>query len=187
MAVRSRIARPRSPAMARSWRISATISGPASIWVWGPTRRRTIWSRRCARQRYSPALLRAATIGGATALMRDDLGRIAPNSKAELVLVDLTVPQMRPVRDPLRSFIYHAADRAVRDVFVDGRQVVADHKVLTMNQDDAADRLAGAAAPHVGGGRAAGLSRPQRRADLSAQPAYGRMNAQPLSQPYSCG
>jgi cytosine/adenosine deaminase-related metal-dependent hydrolase len=89
-------------------------------------------------------LLDAATIGGARALLRDDLGRISPNSKADLVLVDLTVPQMRPVRDPLRSFIYHAADRAVCDVFVDGQQVVADRRVLTMDQDDAADRLAGA-------------------------------------------
>jgi cytosine/adenosine deaminase-related metal-dependent hydrolase len=92
----------------------------------------------------SSDLLHAATIGGANALLRDDLGRIAPNCRADLVLVDLTVPQMRPVRDPLRSFIYHAADRAVRDVFVDGRQVVADRRVLTMDQDDAADRLAGA-------------------------------------------
>ncbi|HMD64912.1 MAG TPA: amidohydrolase family protein [Stellaceae bacterium] len=89
-------------------------------------------------------LLHAATIGGAKALMRVDLGRIAPNAKADLVLVDLTVPQMRPVRDPLRSFIYHAADRAVRDVFVDGQQVVANRQVLTMNQNEAADRLAGA-------------------------------------------
>jgi 5-methylthioadenosine/S-adenosylhomocysteine deaminase len=89
-------------------------------------------------------LLHAATIGGARALMRDDLGRIAPNSKADLVLIDLTVPQMRPARDPLRSFIYHAADRAVRDVFIDGRQVVADGKVLTLDQKDAAGRLADA-------------------------------------------
>ena len=89
-------------------------------------------------------LLHAATVGGARALMRDDLGRIAPNGKADVVLVDLTVPQMRPVRDPLRSFIYHAADRAVCDVFVDGRQVVANRKVLTLDQDDAADRLVGA-------------------------------------------
>ena len=86
-------------------------------------------------------LLQAATIGGARALMRDDLGRIAPNKKADLVLVDLTVAQMRPARDPLRSFVYHAADRAVRDVFVDGQQVVADRKVLTLDQDDAAERL----------------------------------------------
>jgi 5-methylthioadenosine/S-adenosylhomocysteine deaminase len=89
-------------------------------------------------------LLHAATVGGAMALMRDDLGRIAPNKKADIVLVDLTVPQMRPARDPLRSFVYHAADRAVRDVFVDGRQIVADSKVLTLDQRDAAERLAGA-------------------------------------------
>jgi cytosine/adenosine deaminase-related metal-dependent hydrolase len=89
-------------------------------------------------------LLTAATVGGAKSLLRTDLGRIAPNKKADLVLVDLTVPQMRPVRDPLRSFVYHAADRAVRDVFVDGRQVVAEHKVLTLDQDQAAGRLADA-------------------------------------------
>ena len=89
-------------------------------------------------------LLHAATIGGAKALMRDDLGRIAPNKKADVVLVDLTVPQMRPARDPLRSFVYHAGDRAVRDVFVDGQPVVAEGKVLTLDQNDAADRLVGA-------------------------------------------
>ena len=89
-------------------------------------------------------LLHAATIGGAKALMRDDLGRIAPNKKADVVLVDLTVPQMRPAHDPLRSFVYHAGDRAVRDVFVDGQPVVADGKVLTLDQNDAADRLVGA-------------------------------------------
>jgi len=88
--------------------------------------------------------LHAATAGGATALLRDDIGRLAPGKKADLVLVDLATPQMQPARDPLRSFIYHAADRAVRDVFVDGIQVVADRKVLTMDQQDAAIRLAAA-------------------------------------------
>jgi 5-methylthioadenosine/S-adenosylhomocysteine deaminase len=53
-------------------------------------------------------------------------------------------PLYRGVRDPLRSFIYHAADRAVRDVFVGGRQIVADGKVLTLDQRDAAERVAGA-------------------------------------------
>jgi len=90
--------------------------------------------------------LHAATAGGATALLRDDIGRLAPGKKADLVLVDLATPQMQPPRDPLRSFVYHAADRAVRDVFVDGIQVVADRKVLTMDQADAAIRLAAAQA-----------------------------------------
>jgi cytosine/adenosine deaminase-related metal-dependent hydrolase len=88
--------------------------------------------------------LHAATAGGAAALLRDDIGRLAPGKKADLVLVDLSTPQMQPARDPLRSFVYHAADRAVRDVFVDGIQVVADRKVLTMDQQNAAIRLAAA-------------------------------------------
>ena len=86
-------------------------------------------------------MLHAATVGGAKALLRDDLGRVAPGMKADLVLVDLTVPQMVPARDPVRSLIYHAADRAVRDVFVDGRQAVGDGKVLTLDQKDAGRRL----------------------------------------------
>ena len=48
---------------------------------------------------------------------------------------------MQPARDPLRSFVYHAADRAVCDVFVDGRQVVADGRVLTLDQAAAGGRL----------------------------------------------
>jgi len=86
-------------------------------------------------------LLHAATVGGAKALMREDLGRIAAEKKADLVIVDLAVPQMIPARDPLRSFVYHAADRAVRDVFVDGRQVVAEGKVVTLDQAAAGERL----------------------------------------------
>jgi 5-methylthioadenosine/S-adenosylhomocysteine deaminase len=60
------------------------------------------------------------------------------------VLVDLTAPQMVPARDPLHSFIYHAADRAVRDVFVDGCQIVAAGKVVTLDQAEAGQRLADA-------------------------------------------
>jgi cytosine/adenosine deaminase-related metal-dependent hydrolase len=87
-------------------------------------------------------LLHAATVGGAKALMREDLGRIGVGKKADLVMVDLTIAQMMPARDPLRSFVYHAADRAVRDVFVDGRQVVAEGKVRTLAQAAAGERLA---------------------------------------------
>ena len=91
-------------------------------------------------------MLHAATVGGANAVMRQDLGRLAPGMKADIVLVDLEVSDMVPARDPLRSLVYHAAERAVREVYVDGRQVVADFKVLTLDQADAAGRLAEAQA-----------------------------------------
>jgi cytosine/adenosine deaminase-related metal-dependent hydrolase len=83
----------------------------------------------------------AATVGGATALGRSDLGRLAPGMKADLVLVDLTDPGMIPVRDPLRSLVYTAAERAVLDVYVDGIRVVANRQVLTLDRAAAAGRL----------------------------------------------
>jgi cytosine/adenosine deaminase-related metal-dependent hydrolase len=89
----------------------------------------------------SADLFHAATVGGANALMRDDIGRLAPGKKADIVLVDLACPQMQPDRDPLKSLIYHAADRAVRDVFVDGRQVVAKGRVVTLDQQAAGGKL----------------------------------------------
>ena len=56
----------------------------------------------------------------------------------DLVLVDLTHPMMQPTREPLRSLIYSAAERAVRNVFIAGRQVVKDGRVSTMDYAAAA-------------------------------------------------
>jgi len=116
-------------------------------------------------------LFHAATVGGARALQRDDIGRLAPGAKADLVLVDVTHPLMQPARDPLRSLVYTAADRAVRDVFVDGRQLVEDGRVLSI------DRAAALAE----------LSEAQRRmeADVPETDYAGRHSAEiaPLSLP----
>jgi hypothetical protein len=46
-----------------------------------------------------------------------------------------------PARDPLRSLIFHAADRAIRDVYAAGRRVVADGQVTTLDHRAAAERL----------------------------------------------
>ncbi|MBN8891581.1 MAG: N-ethylammeline chlorohydrolase [Rhodospirillales bacterium 70-18] len=86
-------------------------------------------------------LFTAATIGGARALGRDDIGRLAPFCRADMVMVDTTIPRMRPGRDPLRSLIYSAGDRAVHTVFVDGHMVVQDGRLLTMDYAAAADAL----------------------------------------------
>lgn len=87
-------------------------------------------------------LFHAATVGGARALGQDDLGKLARGCKADLVLVDLHHPAMLPARDPLRSLIFHAADRAVREVYVAGRQVVAAGEVVTLDHRAAGERLA---------------------------------------------
>jgi 5-methylthioadenosine/S-adenosylhomocysteine deaminase len=86
-------------------------------------------------------LFHAATVGGAKALMRDDIGRLATDCKADIVAVDLRIPEMMPARDPLRSLIFHAADRGVCDVWIDGRQVVAQGNVLTLDPVKAGETL----------------------------------------------
>lgn len=78
-------------------------------------------------------VLHAATVGGAKALRRDDIGRLAPGCKADLSLVDLSHPAMQPLRDPLKSLVFSGLERPIRDVFVDGRQVVADGEVTTID------------------------------------------------------
>ena len=86
-------------------------------------------------------IFHAATVGGASALGRDDLGRISVGARADLVAIDLAHPAMRPVREPLRTLIVVAAERAVRDVWVDGERVVADGKILTIDLGAELDRL----------------------------------------------
>ena len=96
-----------------------------------------------------------ATVGGAKALGRTDIGRISVGAKADLVSIDLTDPSMRPLRDPLKSLIYSAADRPVRDVWIDGRQVVFAGKVPQIDVEaaalavEAAQRAAEISVPEV--------------------------------------
>ena len=86
-------------------------------------------------------LFDAATVGGAKALGRDDIGRLAPGCRADFVVVDATHPMMRPGRDPMRSLIYAAGDRALKAVYVDGQKVVEDGEVLTIDYRAAAAHL----------------------------------------------
>ena len=86
-------------------------------------------------------LMNAATLGGARCLARDDLGRIEQGARADLVLIDSKHPAMMPLREPLRSLVYVAAERAIRAVYVDGRKVVEDGRCLTIDLADASERL----------------------------------------------
>ncbi len=86
-------------------------------------------------------IFNAATIGGARALGRDDIGRLAVGCKADVVIVDCAHPAMRPCHDPLRSLFYSASDRAVAHAFVDGEQIVRDQKVLTIDYEAASAAL----------------------------------------------
>jgi 5-methylthioadenosine/S-adenosylhomocysteine deaminase len=62
----------------------------------------------------------AATLGGARALGRDDLGRVAPGAKADLLLWNGDSLFMTPLRDPVRNLVYSAAAEDLDTVLIDG-------------------------------------------------------------------
>lgn len=66
----------------------------------------------------------AATLGGARALGRADLGRLAPGMQADITVVSLGHFGDGVVEDPLRTLVLNGTARQVTDTFVAGRPVV---------------------------------------------------------------
>jgi 5-methylthioadenosine/S-adenosylhomocysteine deaminase len=76
----------------------------------------------------------AATLGGAQALGRDDLGRIAAGATADLVLWKASSWAMTPLRDPIKNIVYNATPEDVDRVWVGGRLVVDGGRVLAADE-----------------------------------------------------
>src|ERR671933_3001343 len=77
-----------------------------------------------------------AVLGGATGLnMADELGSLTVGKKADLVLYDLTTLSLLPRTDPIGLLILGRPTNAVDSVWVNGKQVVADGKVTTIDVD----------------------------------------------------
>jgi cytosine/adenosine deaminase-related metal-dependent hydrolase len=76
----------------------------------------------------------AATVGGANALGRDDLGRLAPGAKADVTIIDMRHLHIGPADDPIRSLVHYASQRDVEHVFVDGRQVVESGHLVGVDE-----------------------------------------------------
>lgn len=74
-------------------------------------------------------LFRAATLGGAQALGRDDLGRLAPGAKADVTVVDLRDLRSGVSDDPIRTMLYNTTGAQVRTVIINGRTVMEDRRI----------------------------------------------------------
>ncbi len=79
-------------------------------------------------------VLQMATINGARALAAEDrLGSITPGKRADFVLLDITGPHAAPIFDPINHLVFAAGRGDVRDVFVSGRQVVRDGRLVNVD------------------------------------------------------
>ena len=79
--------------------------------------------------------MRAATTGGAaTAHLHKEIGAIRPGMRADLAILDLRDPAFVPFNSAARQLVYGEGGRGVETVIVDGRIVMRDRKLLTLDE-----------------------------------------------------
>jgi len=80
--------------------------------------------------------LHMATAGGARALgMQEQIGRLVNGLKADIVIMDMHKPHLYPLFDIYAQIVYAAASSDVHTVIIDGRVVLENCRVLTLDED----------------------------------------------------
>ncbi len=78
-------------------------------------------------------VLYSATRAGALAQGREDCGLMKEGFKADLIVVDADVPNMRPLHDPVNGLVYSADGKDVLMTMVDGEIVYRDGEYKTID------------------------------------------------------
>ena len=79
-------------------------------------------------------VFRAATEGSAGILGFDRLGRLEPGYRADIVFLDISHINYVPLRNPLRQVVLTENGAAIHSVMVDGRFVLRDGRMLTIDE-----------------------------------------------------
>ncbi len=78
---------------------------------------------------------RAATLGGAKALGRNDLGRLAAGAKADITIIDLSKLRSGAIDDPIRTLLMNCNGADVHTVIINGRIVVQDGRIPGLDME----------------------------------------------------
>jgi cytosine/adenosine deaminase-related metal-dependent hydrolase len=90
----------------------------------------------------------AATLGGARSLGRDDIGRLAPGAKADIIIIALDgrgTLRFGPVRDPVKSLIDCGIGDDVETVIVDGKVCMEQGRIPGVDFAELRERAQAAA------------------------------------------
>jgi cytosine/adenosine deaminase-related metal-dependent hydrolase len=83
----------------------------------------------------APKILETLYVGGARAARRPErLGVLAAGAAADFILLDTANPAYVPLNDLDRQLVYCETGASVRDVFVAGRQVVENGRLLSLDE-----------------------------------------------------
>ncbi|WP_151478404.1 amidohydrolase [Streptomyces albicerus] len=81
--------------------------------------------------------LHHATLQSARAVgLGEEIGSLAPGRRADIILVDLTGPHTQPVHDLAATLVHSARSGDVRTTIVDGRILMRDRELLTLDVPD---------------------------------------------------
>ena len=78
---------------------------------------------------------RMATLGGAQALGRDDLGRLAAGCQADMIVVDLAQPALGQIFDPIAALVLSGNGRDVTGTIIAGRKVYWEGSLVQAGYD----------------------------------------------------
>jgi 5-methylthioadenosine/S-adenosylhomocysteine deaminase len=80
--------------------------------------------------------LEMATIGGARALhMEREIGSLETGKRADLIVVDLSAIHLTPMYNVISHLVYAAKASDVTDTIVNGRPLMRNRKLLTLNEE----------------------------------------------------
>jgi 5-methylthioadenosine/S-adenosylhomocysteine deaminase len=88
------------------------------------------------------SVFKMLTINGARALgLSERIGSIEPGKLADIAIVDFNQPHLFPVNTIYTHLLYSANASDVRDTIINGRFVMRDHQLLTMDFKEIAFRV----------------------------------------------
>ena len=89
-------------------------------------------------------VFRMATMGGARVLnLHDEIGSLEPGKRADIVLVDVRRPGLTPLYSVYSHLVYAVRGSDVSTVIVNGRVVVQDGEILTVDEEEVMERARG--------------------------------------------
>jgi cytosine/adenosine deaminase-related metal-dependent hydrolase len=81
-------------------------------------------------------ILEMATVNGARALgMQDEIGSIEKGKKADLTILNMRNIETTPMLDVLNQIIYSTDGHAVKTVIIDGKIVMENRHLTTVDED----------------------------------------------------
>jgi 5-methylthioadenosine/S-adenosylhomocysteine deaminase len=76
----------------------------------------------------------AATLAGAKSVGRDDLGRLSPGAKADVIIVNLSKIEVGAVFDPIKALVEYGSGRDIETVIIDGITRVEQGRIVGLDE-----------------------------------------------------